>query len=175
MDLDPGPTGHWYPVACIPRTSGDEPLAALEPGMTDTQEDKATRGRGLTPGHWVGIATIAVAVLGGVLSWGLSQQNARLSENNTRLANVESAMGNMAEGLARVEGSSKTINEHLNGFEQRVDERFNRVDERFDRIDERFDRIETNIDERFDRIETKIETLIQLHVVSPRARGMPST
>ena len=136
--------------------------------MTDTQEDKATRGRGLTPGHWVGIATIAVAVLGGVLSWGLSQQNARLSENNTRLANVESAMANMAEGLARVEGSSKTINEHLNGFEQRVDERFNRVDERFDRI-------ETNIDERFDRIETNIETLIQLHVVSPRARGMPST
>ena len=26
--------------------------------MTDTQEDKATRGRGLTPGHWIGIATI---------------------------------------------------------------------------------------------------------------------
>ena len=125
--------------------------------MSDTQEDKATRARGLTPGHWIGIATIAVAVLGGVLSWGLSQQNARLSENNTRLANVESAMTNMAEGLARVEGSSKTINEHLNGFEQRVDERFNRI--------------EITIDERFDRIETKIERLIQLQVVSPHARG----
>ena len=35
--------------------------------MTDTREDKATRGRGLTPGHWIWIATIAVAVLGGVL------------------------------------------------------------------------------------------------------------
>ena len=73
-------------------------------------------------------------------------------------------MTNIAEGLARVEGSSKTINEHLNGFEQRVDERFNRVDERFNRL-------EMNIDERFDRIETKIDRLIQLQVVSPHARG----
>ena len=78
----------------------------------------ATRGRGLKPGHWFAIATIAVAVLGGVLSWGLSQQNARLSESTTRLANIESVMANMAEGLARVEGSSKTIIENLSGFER---------------------------------------------------------
>ena len=67
-----------------------EPLAALEPGMTDTREDKATRGRGLTPGHWIWIATIAVAVLGGVLSWALSQQNARLSDKNTRCSPTSS-------------------------------------------------------------------------------------
>ena len=150
--------------------------------MTDTQEDKATRGKGLTPGHWIGISTIAVVVLGGVLSWGLGQQNARFSENNTRLANVESATTNMAEGLARVEGSSKTTNERLSGFEQRVDDRFtrvdeqfNRVDERFNRVDERFNRLEMNIDERFNRlemniddrlgrIETNIDRLIQLHL-----------
>ena len=125
--------------------------------MTDTQEDKATRGKGLTPGHWIGISTIAVVVLGGVLSWGLGQQNARFSENNTRLANVESATTNMAEGLARVEGSSKTTNERLSGFEQRVDERFNRVDERFNRL-------EMNIDERFNRLEMNIDRLIQLHL-----------
>ena len=132
--------------------------------MTDTQEDKATRGKGLTPGHWIGISTIAVVVLGGVLSWGLGQQNARFSENNTRLANVESATTNMAEGLARVEGSIKTTNEHLSGFEQRVDQRFTQVDERFNRlemnIDERFNRM----DDRLDRIETNIDRLIQLHL-----------
>ena len=59
--------------------------------------DNATRGSGLTPGHWLAIATIAVAVLGGVLSWGLSQQNARLSETTTRLVNIESVMADMAE------------------------------------------------------------------------------
>ncbi len=154
--------------------------------MTDTQEDKATRGKGLTPGHWIGISTIAVVVLGGVLSWGLGQQNARFSENNTRLANVESATTNMAEGLARVEGSIKTTNEHLSGFEQRVDQRFTQVDERFNRlemnIDERFNRmddrldriemnmddrlgrIEMNMDDRLGRIETNIDRLIQLHL-----------
>ena len=119
--------------------------------MTDSAN--ATRGRGLTPGHWFAIATIAVAVLGGVLSWGLSQQNARLSENTTRLATVAAAMATMAEGLARVEGSSKTIIERLKGFEQRVDERFNRF--------------EMNIDERFNRLETNIDRLIQLHVAPP--------
>ena len=143
--------------------------------MTDTQEDKATRGKGLTPGHWIGISTIAVVVLGGVLSWGLGQQNARFSENNTRLANVESATTNMAEGLARVEGSIKTTSERLSGFEQRVDQRFTQVDERFNRlemnIDERFnrmddrlDRIEMNMDDRLGRIETNIDRLIQLHL-----------
>ena len=128
--------------------------------MTDTREDKATRGRGLAPGHWIAIATIAVAVLGGVLSWALS-------EHNARLANVESATTNMAEGLARVEGSIKTINERLNGFEQRVDERFNRLETN---IDERFNRLETNSDDRLDRIETNIDRLIQLHLQAGTAQ-----
>ena len=87
-----------------------------------------------------------MAVLGGVLSWALSEHNARLSENNARLANVESATTSMAEGLARVEGSIKTINERLNGFEERVDERLN------------------GFDDRLDRIETNINRLIQLHL-----------
>ena len=142
--------------------------------MTDTQEDKAMPGRGLTPGHWIGIATISVIVLGGVLSWGLSQQNARFSENNTRLANVESTTTNMVEGLARVEGSNKTINERLNGFEQRVDERFNRVDEQFNRVDERFNRLEMNIDDRLDRIEMNIDRLIQLHLQAGTAQPAAS-
>ena len=105
-----------------------------------------------------------MVVLGSVLSWGLGQQNARFSENNRRLANVESATTKMAERLARVEGSTKTINEHLSGFEQRVDERFNRVDERFNQIDARFNRLEMNIDDRLDRLETNIGRLIQLHL-----------
>ena len=142
--------------------------------MSDTQEDKAMPVRGLTPGHWIGIATISVIVLGGVLSWGLSQQNARFSENNSRLANVESTTINMVEGLARVEGSNKTINERLNGFEQRFDEGFNRVDERFNRlemnIDERFNRLEVNIDDRLDRIEMNIDRLIQLHLQAGTAQ-----
>ena len=117
--------------------------------MTDTPEDKATHGRGLTPGHWIAIATIAVAVLGGVLSWALSEHNARLSENNARLANVESATTNMAEGLARVEGSINAINERLNGFEERVDDRL-------------------------DRIETNIDRLIQLHLDAGTAQPAAS-
>ena len=82
--------------------------------MTDTRGDEATRARGLTPGHWITIATITVAVLGGVLSWGLS-------EHNARLANVESGTTNIAEGLAQVEGSIKTINERLNRIETNID------------------------------------------------------
>ena len=117
--------------------------------MTDTPEDKATRGRGLMSGHWIVIATIAVVVLGGVLGWGLSEHNARLSENAARLANVESVTTNMVEGLARVEGVIKAINERLNGFDERVDERLNGFEER--------------VDERLYRIETKIDRLIQLH------------
>ena len=136
--------------------------------MTHTQEDKAMPGRGLTPGHWIGIATISVIVLGGVLSWGLGQQNARFSENNTRLANVESTTTNIVEGLARVEGSNKTINERLNGFEQRVDERFNRVDERFNRL-------EMNIDDRLDRLEMNIDRLIQLHLQAGTAQPAASS
>ena len=128
--------------------------------MTDTPEDKATRGRGLTPGHWIAIATIAVAVLGGVLSWALSEHNARLSENNARLANVESATTNMAEGLARVEGSIKAIHERLNGFEERVDDRLDRFEER--------------VDDRLDRIETNIDRLIQLHLDAGTAQPAAS-
>ena len=132
--------------------------------MTDTQEDKATRGKGLTPGHWIGISTIAVVVLGGVLSWGLGQQNARFSANNTRLANVESATTNMAEGLARVEGSIKTTSERLSGFEQRVDQRFTQVDERFNRLEMNIDERFNQMDDRLDRIEMNIDRLIQLHL-----------
>ena len=39
----------------------------------------------LTPGHWIAIATIAVAVLGGVISVALGEHNARLENVGTRL------------------------------------------------------------------------------------------
>ena len=96
-----------------------------------------------------GLVKDSFAVLGGVLSWALSEHNTRLSENNARLANVESATTNMAEGLARVEGSIKAINERLNGFEERVDDRL-------------------------DRIETNIDRLIQLHLDAGTAQPAAS-
>ena len=135
--------------------------------MTDTPEDKARRGTGLTPGHWIAIATIAVAVLGGVLSWALSEHNTRLGETNARLANVESATTSMAEGLARVEGSIETMNERLNGFEERVEDRLNGFE---DRVDERLN----GFDDRLDRIETNINRLIQLHLDAGTAQPASS-
>ena len=32
----------------------------------------------MTPGHWIAIATIAVAVLGAVIGWGMSEHTARI-------------------------------------------------------------------------------------------------
>ena len=49
-----------------------------------TPEPQTDGVQGLTPDHWIAIATIAVVVLG----WGLSEPNARL-------ANVESATNNI--------------------------------------------------------------------------------
>ena len=107
----------------------------MTPGPPAGRAEKSERTTGLTPGHWIAIATIAVAVLGGMLGWALS-------EHNTRLANVESATRNIAEAQtraaetqARTEGEIKAIHERLDGF-----------------------------DERLDRIETGIDRLIQLHL-----------
>ena len=97
--------------------------------------DKAKGATGLTPGHWIAIATIAVAVLGGVLGWALS-------EHNARLANVESDIRNIAEAQARTEGEIKAIHERLDGFGERLD----------------------GFGERLNRIETGIDRLIQLHL-----------
>ena len=91
----------------------------MAPGPPAGETEK--RATGLTPGHWIAIATIPVAVLGGVLGWALS-------EHNARLANVESATRNIAEAQARTEGEIKAVHERLDGF------------------DERLDRIETSID-----------------------------
>ena len=93
----------------------------MTPGSPAGKAEKTDRATGLTPSHWIAIATISVAVLGGVLGWALS-------EHNARLANVESATKNISEAQARAEGEIKAVHERLNGF------------------DERLDRIETNID-----------------------------
>ena len=117
--------------------------------MTATPEDKATRGRGLNPGHWIAIATIAVVVLGGVLGWALSEHNARLANVESAMNNIAEAQARFAEAQARVEGEIKAVHERLTGFEERLDERLTSFEER--------------LDERLDRIETQIDRLIQLH------------
>ena len=99
------------------------------------ETDKAKGATGLTPGHWIAIGTIAVAVLGRVLGWALN-------EHNARLANVESDIRNIAEAQARTEGEIKAIHERLDGFGERLD----------------------GFGERLNRIETGIDRLIQLHL-----------
>ena len=73
----------------------------------------------LTPGHWIAIATIAVGVLGGVISVALGEHNARLGNVATTMntiaeaqARMAEAQGQMAEALARTEGELKTTQEH---------------------------------------------------------------
>ena len=86
----------------------------MTPGPPAGRAEKSKRPTGLTPGQWSAIATIAVAVLGGVLGWALS-------EHNARLANVESATRNIAEAQARTEGEIKAIHERLDGCDERLD------------------------------------------------------
>ena len=101
----------------------------------------------LAPGHWIAIATVAVVVLGGVISVALSEQNARLENAiagaQTRMSDTQEQI---AEGLARMEGELETTQERLAGFEDRVYDRFDQVDDRFDNIDDRFDRIDNTLD-----------------------------
>ena len=68
----------------------------------------------LTPGHWIAIAMIAVAVLGGILS-------SALSEHNARLANVEAGTNDIAEALGRVEREIKPLDERLDRIESNID------------------------------------------------------
>ena len=114
----------------------------MTPGSPAGETDKAKGATGLTPGHWIVIGTIAVAVLGGVLGWALS-------EHNARLANVESDIRNIAEAQARTEGEIKAIHERLDGFGERLDGFGERLD---------------GFGERLNRIETGIDRLIQLHL-----------
>ena len=82
---------------------------------------------GLTPGHWIAIATIAVGVLGSVIG-------VALSEHNARLANVETAMNALAETQARMEGEAKATQERLAGFEERVEYRLDRIESSLERL-----------------------------------------
>ena len=90
---------------------------------TSRRDGQGQGATGLTPGHWIAIGTIAVAVLGGVLGWALS-------EHNARLANVESDIRNIAEAQARTEGEIKAIHERLDSF----GERLNRIETGLDRL-----------------------------------------
>ena len=101
--------------------------------MTDRQ--------GLTPGHWIAIATIAVGVLGGVIGVALGEHNARLGNVETTMraiaeaqARMAEAQGRMAEALARTEGDAKATQERLAGFEEQVNDRFDRIEASLDRL-----------------------------------------
>ena len=78
---------------------------------------------------------IVAGVLGGVLSWGLSEHNARLTTVDARLTTFDARMNNMAETLARIaEGQARVEGERK------------------------------AITDRLDRIESNINTLVQLHL-----------
>ena len=102
--------------------------------MTDTPQEKTAPAKGLTPGHWIAIATIAVGILGGVI-------NVALSEHNARISNIETAVNTIAQTLVRMEGESKATRERLAGFVEQVNERFNQNDERLNRIETSIDRL----------------------------------
>ena len=118
--------------------------------MTETPQNKPDPSKGLTPGHWIAIATIAVGILGGVISVALGEHNARISNIEAAVNTIAQTQARMVEALGRMEGETKATRERLAGFEEQVNNRF--------------DRIETSIDNRFDRIETSIDRLIQLHL-----------
>lgn len=102
--------------------------------MTDTPQEKLAPVKGLTPGHWIAIATIAVGILGGVISVALSEHNARISNFETAITRMAETQARMAEALVRMEGETKATREHLAGFEEQVNERFNRIEAGIDRL-----------------------------------------
>ena len=91
--------------------------------MTETAPDKTKpeRKKGLTPGHWIAIATIAVAVVGGTLGWGLSEHNARLASVEAGTNDISETLGRITEGQARAEGEMKAIRERLDRIESNID------------------------------------------------------
>ena len=70
--------------------------ARLHGSMRDIVTSQRLNERNsLTPGHWIAIATIAVGILGGVIS-------VALGEHNTRIGNIETAMRTMTEAQTRM-------------------------------------------------------------------------
>ena len=69
----------------------------------------------LAPGHWIAIATIAVVVLGGVISVALSEHNARLENFGTRLSAIAGAQTQLppSSGLVRRCASTPSSNVRL--------------------------------------------------------------
>ena len=114
--------------------------------MTETPDDKTDRANELTPGHWIAIATIAVGILGGVMSVALSEHNARISNIETAITTMAETQARMAEALVRLEGETKATRERVASFDEQVNNRFDQNDERLNLI------------------ETSIDRLIQLHL-----------
>ena len=114
--------------------------------MTETPEDKTDRANKLTPGHWIAIATIAVGILGGVMSVALSEHNARISNIETAITTMAETQARMAAALVRMEAETKATRERVASFDEQVNNRFDQNDERLNRI------------------ETSIDRLIQLHL-----------
>ena len=108
------------------------------------QEPEAAKR--LTPGNWVAIAAIAVAVLGWVL-------NVALEEHNLRVAGIETAQKELAaaqEKLAAAQGELTTSQVRLEGGMKALTERLTAMDQRFT--------------ERFDLMEASIERILQLQL-----------
>ena len=89
--------------------------------MTGTREGKPRDRKGLSPSHWIAIATVSVAVLIGVLGSALSEHNTRLNENTARLANVEAEKKNRVDAQARIEGAMATSNDRLERIETKIE------------------------------------------------------
>ena len=102
--------------------------------MTETRQEKTDSANGLTPGHWIAIATIAVGILGGVISVALGEHNARISNIETAITTMAESQGRIAEAVVRMEGETKATGEQLARFEEQVNERFNRIEASIDRL-----------------------------------------
>ena len=109
--------------------------------MTETPQGKMAPATGLTPGHWIAIATIAVGILGGVISVALGEHNARVSNIETAITTVAETQARMAEALVRMEGETKATRERVASFEEQVNNRFDQNDERLNRIETSIDRL----------------------------------
>ena len=125
--------------------------------MTETPQNKIDPAKGLTPGHWIAIATIAVGILGGVISVALGEHNARISNIETAITTMAETQARMAEALVRMEGETKATRDRLASFEEQVNDRFERIESRITGLEER-------VNDRFDRIEASIDRLIQLYL-----------
>ena len=129
--------------------------------MPDAPAQNAKSANALTAGHWIGIATIAIAAFSAVLGWGLS-------EHNARLANVDARTTRLVEGQGHLQGDIKATNERLNGLEQRLDERLEGLERR---LEERLNGVEQRVNDRLSRIETNIERLLELHIGAATPQG----